>query len=155
MKLKKIITKKYDKGFELLKTPSRFSHDFYYFTYSKSLIIFSIFNLYQKRLSKLMINKCMARTNKLIVKNYYERKRTYTYTFPLTISILVHFFLFCTFFFKTYLLLSCHFRHEVYKLEIAVYFYEPKKKTKIKTTNHFKNFYIPFIYFLAFKSLEA
>ena len=149
MKLKKIIIKKYDKDFEVFKNPCHFIHDFYY----EVKRFYSGFQLRGKVFFKFSLIKYLSNIDKLPIRaDEYNRTEFYAYVFPWITSILVHSFFFYTFFYEIAFLIEHGFAHKTYELETLNY--DPE--TGIPTeTACFKNFYYPFIYFLAFKSVEV
>jgi len=151
MKLKKIIIKHYDKNFGVFKNPCYFIHNFYESKSFKFIFIINSFRRYRKSLILLIYKNMNIR--KLIKAFGWDRTKSYSYahTFLLTTSSLVHSFLFYTFFYKMPFVIAHDFEHKIDKLETEVY--NSKMKIMIKPS-YFKNFYYPFIYFLAFKSLK-
>jgi len=155
MKLKKIIIRKYDKNLKVFENPIRFIYDFYSFRFLKvfklKLDITSDFKtiIYQTLL-KFSVRKSISpfsislrKINILTDDVYCDKIETYTHTsFCCTTSILVHCFLFYTFFNKISFFITHNLIHGIDELSIRL-------------KRLFKNFYIPFIYFIAFKSVEV
>lgn len=156
MKLKKIIIKKYDKDFEAFKNPPCFIYSFFSLTFFKKynleLTIVSKFRspLYGPLLKFTTIKdispfSISSEKIKPIYKNW-DSIEIHTYLPSWTTSILVHCFLFYTFFYEIAFSVTHDFSHKTYILETI-----EKKETKYLG---FKNFYFPFIYFLTFKALK-
>ena len=160
MKLKKIIIKKYDKIFkifEMLKPPSHFVYNIYLPSALKTskveLIIRSQFALPIKDILPFLVGLTSINDlPNLKLSTWYDIS-VYkdSMLFPWMTSVLVHSFLFYTFFYETAFLFFHNFKHKTYEIETQLG--KPKQK-KLVDLNCFKNFYIPFIYFLVFESLK-
>ena len=166
MKLKKIIIKKYDKDLKIFIFPPVFTYRFvslesvlkFKFDLKIFLEIGSQFEKVDFPVPKihLFINKVLnpffisseALSPISIYSETISRHKIEFCNFlhSWTTPVLVHCFFFYTYFYKTFSE-SRFFRNEIDNVAIQIsekfYFYS------------FKNFYFPFIYFLAFKSLEV
>ena len=150
MKLKKIIIKKYDEDFEAFENPPRFIYNFFSLAFCKKynleLTITSKFKL--PLFGPLLEFTTIKDISPFSISVYkdWDSIEIYTYLPSWVTSILVYCFLFYTFFYKTAFSISHDFSHKTHTLETI-----EKKETKYLG---FKNFYLPFIYFLTFKALE-